>query len=218
MAERGRPRAFDRDEALRRAMVLFWQRGYDGASLGELTEVMGINRPSLYAAFGSKEALFREAVALYDAIEGAPIQEKIEQSPTARQAVEAVLRHNARAYVRTDVPRGCLVVLAALIGTPEHEDLRCFLKENRKGAEDYLCQRIARGISDGDVPATADPAAMAWFYTTVNQGLSIQAKDGASMEVLDSVVDAAMVAWDGLTAGTPSTKGTARAGQNNPSI
>jgi AcrR family transcriptional regulator len=200
MAERGRPRAFDRNAALRRAMEVFWARGYEGASLGELTEAMDINKPSLYAAFGCKEALFREAVALYDATEGAPIQRALDAAPTARAAVEASLRHNARAYARDDQPRGCMVVLASLLGTPENEAVRRFLKENRALGEEAVRRRIERGIAEGDVPTGADTRRMAAFYTTVTQGLSVQARDGASAEALDAIVDAAMAAWDKLTA------------------
>ena len=198
MAERGRPRAFDRDVALRRAMEVFWARGYEGASLGELTEAMGINKPSLYAAFGCKEELFREAVSLYDATEGAPIQRLLDEAPTARAAVEESLRHNAHAYARHDQLRGCMVVLASLLGTPEHEEIRQFLRENRALGEEALRQRITRGITEGDVPAGADAAKIAAFYTTVTQGLSVQARDGASTEAMELIVDAAMAAWDRL--------------------
>ncbi|MCT9000608.1 TetR/AcrR family transcriptional regulator [Chelativorans intermedius] len=198
MAERGRPRTFDRQEALRRAMEVFWARGYEGASLGELAEAMGINRPSLYAAFGCKEALFREAVALYDATEGAPIQRALDEAPTARAAVEAMLRHNARAYARDDQPRGCMVVLASLLGTPENEAVRQFLRENRALGEEVLRHRIERGIAEGDVPAGADARMLAAFYTTVTQGLSVQARDGTSVAAMEAIVDAAMAAWDRL--------------------
>jgi AcrR family transcriptional regulator len=179
-------------------MEVFWARGYEGASLGELTEAMGINKPSLYAAFGCKEALFREAVALYDALESAPIQRALDEAPTARAAVEASLRHNARAYSRPDQPRGCMVVLASLLGTPENEIVRQFLKENRALGEAALRRRIERGFAEGDVPARADARRIAAFYTTVTQGLSVQARDGASTEALETIVDAAMSAWDRL--------------------
>jgi AcrR family transcriptional regulator len=181
-------------------MEVFWARGYEGASLGDLTEAMGINKPSLYAAFGCKEALFREAVALYDAVESAPIQRAIDEAPTARAAVEASMRHNAHAYARDDQPRGCMVVLASLLGTPENEEVRRFLKENRVLAEEALRRRIERGIAEGDVPAGADAHKIAAFYTTVTQGLSVQARDGASVQALEAIVDAAMAAWDALTA------------------
>src|SRR5918996_4164529 len=110
MAERGRPRSFDRAAALRRAMEVFWAKGYDGASLSDLTAAMGINSPSLYAAFGSKEGLFREAVALYGATEGTEIWEALPQAPTAREAIERFLRASALSFTRPDRPAGCLVV------------------------------------------------------------------------------------------------------------
>ena len=119
MASRGRPRSFDRAAALRQAMAVFWQRGYEGTSLGDLTAAMGINRPSLYAAFGCKEALFHEAVALYDAVEGGATARALQDEPTARAAVEAMLCDNAEAYAAPDKPPGCMIVLGAMLGTPE---------------------------------------------------------------------------------------------------
>lgn len=198
MAERGRPRAFDRNEALRHAMEVFWARGYEGTSVGDLIAAMGINKPSLYAAFGSKEALFREAVALYDQVEGTPIQRALDEAPTARASVEAVLRHNAEAYARADQPRGCMIVLSSLLGTPENEAVRRFLKDQRTLGEEALRRRIERGVAEGDVPAGADARRLATFYTTVTQGLSVQARDGATADALGTIVDAAMSAWDKL--------------------
>ena len=198
MAERGRPRQFDREEALRRAMTLFWSRGYEGASLGDLTAAMGINKPSLYAAFGCKEALFREAVAFYDATEGEPVQRALDSAPTARAAVEAMLRVNADVYAGPKKPRGCMIVLSSLIGAAENEELRQFLAGLRRRGEDDLRRRIARGIAEGDVPSGADARRLAAFYTTVLQGLSIQARDGASRRALNAIVDDAMAAWGTL--------------------
>jgi AcrR family transcriptional regulator len=200
MAERGRPRSFDRDQALRVAMELFWERGYEATSVGDLTGAMGINKPSLYAAFGCKEQLFREALALYGRAEGGDVARAREQEPTARAAVEAILRLNARAYTRKDKPPGCMIVLASMLGAPENEKVRRMLCENRQAAQADLCRRIERGMAEGDVPAGADAAGIAAFYTTVLQGLSVQARDGASRAVLDSVVDQAMAAWPVLTA------------------
>src|SRR5687768_16620781 len=98
MAKPGRPRSFDRDAALRRAMVLFWERGYEAVSLAELTEQLGINKPSLYAAFGCKEALFREAIELYSSTEGKHTEQALHEQPSARAAIESMLRNNARSY------------------------------------------------------------------------------------------------------------------------
>ena len=200
MAERGRPRSFDRDAALRRAMEVFWARGYEGTSISDLTAAMGINSPSLYAAFGCKEALFREAVELYGRTEGAIAARALEKEPTARRAVEAMLRNNADAYANPARPPGCMVVLSAMIGSPESAEVRAFLARARRDAQEVLRRRLEQGIADGDLPRGADTAAMAAFYTTVLNGLSIQARDGAPAAELHAIVDCAMAAWDGLTA------------------
>lgn len=196
VSERGRPREFDRAQALRQAMEVFWQRGYEGTSLGDLTAAMGINRPSLYAAFGCKEALFREAVALYDAVEGASSERALNQQPTSRAAVEAMLRDNADAYVASGNPPGCMIVLSALLGTQENQAVRDFLAQSRRRGQDALRRRLERSVAEGELPAGTDVGAVAAFYTTVLQGLSIQARDGASRATLRAVVDGALAAWD----------------------
>lgn len=203
MAERGRPRAFDRAEALRRAMTVFWSRGYEGTSIGDLTEAMGINKPSLYAAFGCKEELFLEAVALYDAVEGNAGERALQEEPTARAAVEAMLRDNAEAYSASDKPPGCMVVLSAILGTPENRAVRERLAENRRAGQEALRRRLDRGIAEGDVPPGTDTARLAAFYTTVLEGLSIQARDGASGQALQAIVDCALQAWDVLVGPAP---------------
>ena len=199
MAERGRPRAFDRDEALRRAMETFWRRGYAGASVSDLAEVMGINKPSLYAAFGSKEALFREAVALYDAVEGEAASRALAEEPTARRAVEAMLRCYAEAYTSPGKPPGCMIVLAATLGGPENDEVCAHLSALRRSGQSMLRKRLERGVAEGDVSRAADVAAMAAFYSAVLEGLSIQARDGASRKTLNAVIDCAMAAWPALT-------------------
>ncbi|HEX6977656.1 MAG TPA: TetR/AcrR family transcriptional regulator [Alphaproteobacteria bacterium] len=199
MAERGRPRKFDRAAALRRAMEVFWERGYEGTSLSDLTTAMGINPPSLYAAFGCKEALFREAVALYEATEGSATESALRDAPTAREAVAAMLRDNVNAYACPGKPPGCMIVLAATLGAPENKGVCNYLAECRRKVQDALQRRLERGVIEGDVPAGTDTAALAAFYTTVLQGLSIQARDGAPRARLQAIVDCAMAAWDQLT-------------------
>jgi AcrR family transcriptional regulator len=199
---RGRPRAFDRAEALRRAMTVFWERGYEGASISELSAAMGINSPSLYAAFGCKEQLLREAVALYNKIEGADIAAALRQLSTAREAIAQVLRHNAVAYTDPDKPTGCMIVLTATTYTEGNQAVHDHLADWRMSLERDFRDRIERGIADGDVPAGADAVTIAAFYNTVNHGMAIQARDGADRQSLAAVAEAAIGAWDGLVGAT----------------
>jgi len=198
MARRGRPRSFDRAEALERAMRVFWERGYEGASLAALTQAMGINAPSLYAAFGSKEELFREALSLYDATEGAPMTRALTEAPTARAAVETILRANVDLCSDSANPGGCMMVLSATAGSPALGTVRAQLTENRHASEDALRRRLDEAVASGELARDTDTAAVAAFYTTVVHGLSIQALDGASSEQLTRIVDAAMAAWEVL--------------------
>jgi AcrR family transcriptional regulator len=201
MAERGRPRSFERTAALRRAMEVFWAKGYDGASLAELTAAMGINAPSLYAAFGSKEALFREAVALYDATEGVEIWMALPETPTAREAIERFLHASALSFTRADRPNGCLIVLGALLASDGNANVCRDLRQQRAGNVTALRERLERAVAEGELPKDFDCEAAATFYATVQQGMSIQARDGASRDALLAVAACAMAAWDGLTSG-----------------
>lgn len=191
----GRPRAFDRDTALLAAMRTFWTQGYEGTSVQDLATAMGVNKPSLYATFGCKEEIFREAVELYDRVEGKATSQSLKKAGTAREAVESMLRSNARAYVVEEGPRGCMIVLSSLLGAPENDSVRAFLADNRLQGEATLRERLAQGMAEGDLAASADLDQLAAFYTTVLEGLSIQARDGASIEKLNVIIDAAMLAW-----------------------
>ncbi|ETR77095.1 TetR family transcriptional regulator [Afipia sp. P52-10] len=200
MAERGRPRSFDRQAALRQAMTVFWAKGYDGTSLADLTRAMGINPPSLYAAFGSKENLFREAVALYSGSEGCDIWSGLDQAPTAREAIATMLRASAESFSRPGKPRGCMIVLSALNADEGNAAVCEALREQRTGNIRQLRQRIERAIAAGELPVTADARAIATFYASVQHGMSILARDGASRKSLLAVADNAMLAWDGFAA------------------
>lgn len=203
MAERGRPRSFDRAAALRRAMEVFWRKGYEGSSLSDLTGAMGINSPSLYAAFGCKEELFREAVALYSATEGQQIWGALTTAPSARAAVETMLRASAEDFTRPGKPRGCLIVLGALHVDDASEVVCRELRHHRAQNIEALRLRLERGVAEGELAEGPDWWAVAAFYVTVQQGMSIQARDGASRKALLAVADCAMAAWNGLV--SPAT-------------
>lgn len=202
-AARGRPRSFDRTAALVAALELFWERGYEGTSLNDLTTALGISVTSLYAAFGSKAALFREAVAYYNDPQRSPTARALREQVTARQAVDAMLRDNARLYTDPATPRGCMLVLAGTTYTPASAPIRDLLADLRHRDRQDLHRRLSQAIGDGELPAWADAAALTTFVITVLHGLSVQARDGASADDLDNVVDYAMRAWDHLVAEEP---------------
>jgi AcrR family transcriptional regulator len=206
----GRPREFDRTEALEKAMLLFWERGYEGTSVGDLSEALGIGKPSLYAAFGNKEDLFLEALQRYEEVYGCFSQSDLDETPTAYAAFATTLRRNAASQRTPGKPPGCFIVLSATVGTPQNADVRAHLTRRRQATRDRLAARVARGIADGDVPATADPQSVAVFYATVINGLAIEARDGAEQAELDRIVTNALVAWDSLVGindfGSPSDR------------
>ncbi|MDG6106293.1 TetR/AcrR family transcriptional regulator [Dactylosporangium aurantiacum] len=200
MASRGRPRTFDPDTALRQALDLFWERGYEGTSLQDLAQAMGVASASIYACFGSKADLFRKVMALYGATSGEPPRRALRNQPTARAAVHAMLRATADQITGPATPHYCMLILAAPVGAVENDEIREFLAERRRDMRALIRDRLARGVADGDL--TAPPAALdavARYYTTVVQGLSIQARDGATRAELETVVACAMAAWDTLT-------------------
>jgi AcrR family transcriptional regulator len=189
-AVRGRPRSFDREETLRRAMDVFWRKGYDGASLNDLTAAMAINPPSLYAAFGDKEALYVEALQHY--LDEKACREAFwADVPTAHAAVEGLLLHSVKTLSASGA--GCMLVMSGL--NTSSTKVREAAIACRSNAEAILKKRIARGIREGELPAGTDAAGLAKFYETVLQGLSIQAADGASPKMLQAVVANAMRAW-----------------------
>jgi len=209
MAERGRPRSFDRDAALRQAMEVFWAKGYDGTSMADLTAAMDLNPPSLYAAFGCKEALFREAVALYLAVESR-IWEAVDAAPTARAAIAALLRTSAEDFTRPGKPRGCLIVLSALNADDANAAVCDALRDLRTDNVETLRRRLEHDAAEDRLPPGLDARALATFYMSVQHGLSIQARDGASRKTLLAVADVAMAMWDGLIAAPAASRKPAR--------
>lgn len=191
----GRPRSFDREAALQRALELFWRQGYDTTSLADLTRAMRVTPPSLYAAFGSKEQLFLEAKARYDAGTERILAPLLDGVPTAREAIEGFLVAAARAYTDPSAPPGCFVLSAANNCAPGSARVARVLRDRRTETEARLARRIARGKRAGEIPRTTNPAELAAFYYTVVRGMSAQARDGASARKLLAVAATAMSAW-----------------------
>lgn len=189
-----RPRTFDIDEALDAAMLVFWRVGYERATLTELTQAMGINRPSLYAAFGNKEELFRKALARYaegpSGYEAAALAQ-----PTAREVALALLRGGVALQTQPDLPHGCLAVLSAPSNADESSPIGKALIEAREAGEDVVRARFERAQAEGDLPPDADPADLAAFVRTLVYGLTVKAAGGATREELERVIERAMVAW-----------------------
>jgi AcrR family transcriptional regulator len=190
----GRPRAFDTDAALDRALAVFWRNGYEGASLPALTKAMGINRPSLYAAFGNKEALFRKALERY-ARGPAGYGRKALEKPTAREVVEALLEGAVALLTKPQNPGGCLMVQGALACGENGDGVRRELASRRAADVAAIRGRFQRAIRESDLPARADASALARFVATVMHGMAVQAASGASRKELLRVKDMFLRTW-----------------------
>lgn len=200
---RGRPRAFDRDGALLAATRLFWRKGYAATSIADLTEAMGIGSPSLYAAFGSKEALYAEAVRHYGALRGPRVWDRFERAPTARQAVEALLMDSAAALTSPSEygdPPGCMVTLSA-VGSEGCSELGTLVRGLRAEALAAIEARVARAVTKGELPGSVDLSGVARFVLAIQAGMSIQARDGATRSELEAAARVAMAGWNGIVAG-----------------
>ena len=190
MADRGRPRKFDRDEALVRAMKVFWAKGYEGTQLTDLTAAMGINPPSFYAAFGSKEEAFREAAQLYETTVGVGSLQALEENENTRDAIRAMLNVS----VDRAGSVGCLLVLGVVNCLPANEPLRILLLNARQRGRDAIRKRLEQGVREGDIPPDSDVEHLTTFYSAIPQAISLQARDGATREQMESLVKLAMAA------------------------
>jgi AcrR family transcriptional regulator len=191
----GRPRTFDRDQALECAIMVFWEHGYDATSIAMLTEALNIGAPSLYAAFGNKRELFAEALDRYLHTYGAFTERALAEEPNARDAIERLLHEAASAYSSPDHPHGCLLISAVTNCSPQSADIAVKLRDIRAHGGLALEAKIAADTRSGELPATTDAHALATFYTAVIQGMSAQARDGASRTDLEEVAAAALRAW-----------------------
>jgi AcrR family transcriptional regulator len=188
-------------------MELFWEKGYEGASLEELLSAMGaISPPSFYAAFGSKERLFFEVVDLYIETVGSRPTQALESQSTARAGVEAMLREAVDIYCDPNTPTGCLVFLGAINCAPANKSVQDHLRTYRIQAPDVIRKRLERGVAEGDVPKGVDLEPLVSLYASFVHGLPVRSRDGASGDELLAGVAAAMAAWDQLTGPSPSAQ------------
>lgn len=190
----GRPRAFCVDTALNHALEVFWRKGYEGASLNDLTDAMGINRPSLYAAFGNKEELFRKALDRYTKEKVAYLREAVE-APTAYGMAERMFYGAADMLTDPCHPVGCLTVKGAMTCGDQAPSVKQELDHIRANFEATMLERLQRAKDEGDLPADSDPAHLCRFLSTMVQGMSVQAAGGASREDLRMVAQTALKAW-----------------------
>jgi AcrR family transcriptional regulator len=191
---KGRPREFDVDQALAAALRVFWTRGYEAASLTDLTEAMGITRPSLYAAFGNKESLFRKALDLYEREKLAYVGEAL-QAPTSREVAERLLRGSLAMQTSDCEPRGCMRVLGSVSCGPEAESIRADLMARRQSSQRALYERMQRAKDEGDLPAGTDVDGLCAYLGAILGGMSVQAGSGASKEQLEALVETTLAMW-----------------------
>lgn len=184
----GRPRSFDVDAALDRALRVFWRKGYAGTSVSDLTRAVGVNRPSLYAAFGDKKALFRKALDRYVAGPAGYLEEALKE-PTALAVIERLLQGAVDLNTAPGNPGGCLMVQGALACGEEEDSIRKELIASRAAGEAALRRRFQRAKSEGDLPADIDPADLARYVATIIFGMAVQAAGGASRDKLQHVVE-----------------------------
>ncbi|MDO8978119.1 MAG: TetR/AcrR family transcriptional regulator [Afipia sp.] len=195
----GRPREFDLDQALENALHVFWEKGYEGASMADLTEAMGITKPSLYAAFGNKEELFRKAFDSY--ADGPAGYTKLAlQQPTARAVIEHLLYGEVDAVTDPDCPAGCLSINGALTCGDAAESIKQELVARRAKFESDLRERFEQARSDGDLPAHADAEVLARYASTIAQGIAVQAVGGAKRDELKKIVEVVLMTWPPVAA------------------
>ncbi len=193
---KGRPREFDVDEALAAALRVFWTKGYEGASLSDLTEAMGITRPSLYAAFGNKESLFCKALDLYEREKLDYVREAL-AAPTARQVAERMLRGALAVQNSTCDPKGCLGVISTVACGSEAESIRAHVIARRESSHQAMIERFERAKREGDLPADADVPGLTAYLLALLQGMAVQAGSGASNEQLEALIETSLTLWPG---------------------
>lgn len=192
----GRPREFDTEKALETALSLFWRYGFEGTSIAALSDAIGVHTPSLYAAFGNKETLFKKAFELYDRKYGEYFRNALEE-PTARKVAEKILFGSIDVVTASQNRSGCFLVQGALVGGPDTDPVREIMNKQRQKAEEMICQRFERAIAEGELPTNADPAKLAKYIWTVLLGNAVQAAGGIGKEQLTETAHLAMQCFPG---------------------
>lgn len=188
----GRPREFDREEALAKARDSFWAHGYEGTSISDLVDALGLSSSRIYAAFGTKEELFREAVELYRDGEGGAALRALQAGTTALESIEAMLRAAILTYTRPGRPPGCMVVTAAANCSADNAAVTNWLADYRRARTRAIHDRLQRGVDEGDLSRIADVQMLADYFSALMSGLSTQARDGVSRGRLLALIPSAM--------------------------
>jgi AcrR family transcriptional regulator len=196
MTMAGRPREFDREQALLQARNLFWRQGFEGTSMSDLVAELGIASARIYKAFGSKELLFREAIAHYEAHEGGFAERAFEEKASVREAIKQMLNDAVALYSHGELPQGCMVVSSAASVSEENQGVRCWLMEHRQQRTQGIIDRLQAAIQAGELSANTDAESLGDYFAAFLHGLSVQARDGVSRARLEKAVNVALTMLD----------------------
>lgn len=189
MAPAGRPRTFDKSLALRNAMHVFWAKGYEGTTMSDLVEAIGVKGPSVYAAFGNKDAIFLEAVKEYSEMMLSGPLKALTEEPDIYQSIKKLLQANLEFFMNSANPRGCLIMTSAINATPEHTDLVNFVRTYRDDYKERLVKRFELALLEKQIRNHSDSSDLAEYYLTVIHGMALRAKDGSTLNQLSRVVE-----------------------------
>lgn len=193
--KRGRPKCFDEQEALQKAMLLFWEYGYEATSISDLTYALKITAPSLYSSFGDKSQLFHRCLEYYLEHEACPIERIFQEAKTAKVAIELYLYENVKKLVQEHKPTGCMLVVATMNCSEQNHDIQNELLLKRQKTKQKIFERLTQGVAEGDLSKESNLLEMTDFYSTVIQGLTLQARDGLGREELNQIVRHSMKSW-----------------------
>ncbi|MCI1033957.1 TetR/AcrR family transcriptional regulator [Raoultella terrigena] len=190
----GRPREFDRELALLKARNLFWRQGYEGTSMSDLVAELGIASARIYKAFGSKEQLFRQAIADYENREGGFADRAFAAGNSVRQAIETLLMDAVYLYCQPDLPQGCMVVASAASVSADNDDIKTWLAQHRLQRTQQIIDRLRQAVQSGELPAKTDAEGLGDYFAAFLHGLSVQARDGVAQSRLLAAVNVALTA------------------------